>query len=92
MKRKLRTESESPLEALRLEYTRLNQDEFVVRCGLSRATYRRWINKETEPKFTPEQIVNMCSVCNISFKTFFSRLGIDVTGIPDDCDLKEKES
>ena len=86
MKRKLRTESASPLEALRLDYTRLNQDEFVVRCGLARATYRRWITGETSPKFTPEQIANICQICNISLKTFMSSFGIDVTGIPDDCD------
>jgi transcriptional regulator with XRE-family HTH domain len=83
MKRKLRTESESPLEKLRLDYTNLNQDEFVVKCGLSRATYRRWITGETTPKFTAEQIINICRICQISFALFFTKLGVDISGIPE---------
>jgi transcriptional regulator with XRE-family HTH domain len=86
MKRKLRTESDSPLETLRLDFTDLTQDQFIVRCKMSRATYQRWISGQTMIKPTPEQITEVCRTCNISLKTFFGRLGIDVTGIPDDCD------
>jgi len=83
MGKKLRTESGSPLEALRLDFTNFNQDEFVVKCGLSRATYQRWIRGETIPRLTPKQVAEICRVCKISFQTFFTRLGVDTSGIPD---------
>ena len=70
------------LEALRLDYTDLNQDEFIVKCGLSRTTYQRWVRDKSSPRLTPEQIVNVCRICKISFNTFFSKLGLNVSGIP----------
>jgi transcriptional regulator with XRE-family HTH domain len=82
MVKKLRTDSDSPLEALRLDFTTLTQDEFVFKCGLSRATYQRWIRGETIPKLSPEQIVQICRVCQITFEIFFTRLGVDTSGIP----------
>lgn len=70
------------LESLRLDYTDLTQDEFIVKCGLARATYQRWTRESKSPRLTPEQITNICRICRISFNTFFSKLGLDVSGIP----------
>lgn len=74
------------MEKLRLDFTELTQDQFIVRCGIPRATYQRWVSGQTMIKPTPEQITEICKLCNISYKTFFSRLGIDIKGIPDDGD------
>jgi transcriptional regulator with XRE-family HTH domain len=70
------------LETLRLDYTDLTQDEFIVRCGLSRTTYQRWVRDKLTPRLTPEQIANVCRICRISFNTFFSKLGLDISDIP----------
>lgn len=53
-------ESDSPVEALRIERTNLNQDEFAGRCGIPRATYARWISGTTEARLTLPQIKAMC--------------------------------
>jgi transcriptional regulator with XRE-family HTH domain len=70
------------LETLRLDYTDLTQDEFIVKCGLSRTTYQRWVREKLAPRLTPEQIANVCRICRISFNTFFSKLGLDTSDIP----------
>jgi transcriptional regulator with XRE-family HTH domain len=70
------------LETLRLDYTDLTQDEFIVKCGLSRTTYQRWVRGKAAPRLTPEQIVNVCRICRISFSTFFTKLGLNVGDIP----------
>ena len=70
------------LESLRLDYTNLNQDEFIVKCGLSRATYHRWLREKKTPRLTPEQIINICKICQISFNTMFSKLGFDISDVP----------
>ena len=72
------------MEVLRIELTDLTQDEFIVRCGFSRATYQRWVRGATPIKPTPEQILAVCRLCEISPKTLFQRLGFDTTGVPDD--------
>jgi len=70
------------LETLRLDYTDLTQDEFILECGLSRTTYQRWVRENLTPRLTPEQIANVCRICRISFNTFFSKLGINLSNIP----------
>jgi transcriptional regulator with XRE-family HTH domain len=80
-KRKVSKE-ESTLEGLRIDYTDLNQYEFVAKCGLSLATYQRWIYGKKEPRLTPTQIINVCRVCNISMNQFFKAFDIDLSGIP----------
>lgn len=70
------------LENLRLDYTDLTQDEFILKCGLSRTTYQRWVREKLTPRLTPEQITNVCRICRISFNTFFLKLGIDISDIP----------
>ncbi len=70
------------LESLRLDYTDLSQDEFVIKCGLTRATYHRWLRENRLPRLTPEQIISVCRICQISFNTFFTKLGLDVSDIP----------
>ncbi len=71
------------LETLRLDYTNLTQDEFIVKCGLSRTTYQRWVRGKSSPRLTPEQIANVCRICRISFNTFFTKLGISIAEIPE---------
>ena len=73
---------DSVLESLRLDYTDLTQDEFIVKCGLSRTTYQRWVRDNIQPRLTPIQIANVCRTCQISFNTFFSKLGLDISDIP----------
>jgi transcriptional regulator with XRE-family HTH domain len=75
------TQPKSVLEALRIDYTDLSQDEFVVKCELSRTTYQRWIRENISPRLTPEQIVAICRVCHISLNTFFQKLGFDISEI-----------
>jgi DNA-binding transcriptional regulator YiaG len=45
----------SPIEALRIERTKLSQAEFAVHCGIPLRTYQRWVSGETEAKPTPRQ-------------------------------------
>ncbi|KJH72208.1 helix-turn-helix domain-containing protein [Aliterella atlantica] len=67
-------ESQSPLETLRIERTRYNQDEFAMRCGIPRATYQRWISGKAEPRLTLVQLKTICH-----------ELGIErVNDLPDD--------
>ena len=83
-------ESDWFLETLRIEFTELNQDDFIAQCGFARATYQRWAAKKlalSEVKLTAEQIVAVCRICRLSLKGFFQRSGIDVGGIPDDSPL-----
>lgn len=63
--RKLKQESDSPLEALRIERTNLNQDEFAMRCGIPRATYQRWVSGKTEARVTLGQLKKICQELNI---------------------------
>ncbi|MEO0350460.1 MAG: helix-turn-helix transcriptional regulator [Cyanobacteria bacterium P01_A01_bin.15] len=48
-------ESQSPIEALRIQRTKLSQTEFAVKCGIPLRTYQRWISGQTEAKLTPLQ-------------------------------------
>lgn len=48
-------ESQSPVEALRIQRTELSQTEFAVKCGIPLRTYQRWITGQTEAKLTPLQ-------------------------------------
>ena len=73
---------ESALESLRLNYTDLNQDEFVVKCGFTRATYQRWIGSNKEPRLTPTQIAQVCRICQIPMSKFFQTFNLDISDIP----------
>ena len=75
-------ESDSPLESLRIEFTELTQDEFIVQCGFARATYQRWVRGDSSPKPTPEQMVAICRLCKISLPALFQHLGVDLAGVP----------
>ena len=72
------------LESLRIDYTKLTQDEFIVTCGFKRATYQRWQAGMTPIRLTPEQVIKTCQTCGISFRQFFKTLGVDISGIPND--------
>jgi len=50
----------SPIEALRMERTKLTQDELAVRCGIPRSTYQRWIAGKTEAKLSLAQLKALC--------------------------------
>ncbi|HLO51529.1 MAG TPA: helix-turn-helix transcriptional regulator [Kamptonema sp.] len=53
-------ESDSPVETLRIQRTKLTQDEFASRCGIPRATYQRWIAGATEARLTFAQLKALC--------------------------------
>lgn len=80
-KRKVSNE-ESALESLRLDYTDLNQIDFALKCGVSPATYQRWISSDKEPRLIPSQVVNVCRICKISLWKFYEVIGIDISDIP----------
>ena len=64
----------SPIEVLRLERTKLTQDELAVRCGIPRSTYQRWIAGKTEAKLSLAQL-----------KALSRELGLErIEDIPDD--------
>lgn len=50
----------SPIESLRMERTKLTQDELAVRCGIPRSTYQRWIAGKTEAKLSLTQLKALC--------------------------------
>ena len=58
-------ESASPIEALRIERTKLSQAEFAVHCGIPLRTYQRWVSGATEAKPTPSQCQVMMRVLQI---------------------------
>jgi transcriptional regulator with XRE-family HTH domain len=64
--KKLKQESDSPLDALRIERTTLNQEEFAMRCGIPRTTYLRWISGRTEARPTLPQLKKICHELKIS--------------------------
>ncbi|MFM2065011.1 MAG: hypothetical protein RLZZ507_4682 [Cyanobacteriota bacterium] len=66
IKAKNKQESDSPLDALRIERTTLNQDEFAMKCGIPRATYYRWISGRTEARLTVPQMKSICRELKIS--------------------------
>lgn len=67
------SESDSPMETLRIEKTNFTQEEFVKKCGIPRKTYHRWITGQSPAKLTPKQMKLICKV-----------LGISIDEIPDD--------
>jgi transcriptional regulator with XRE-family HTH domain len=67
-------ESDSPLETLRIQRTRLTQEEFARRCGISLRTYQRWVYGETIARPTLKQIKAICLELGIK----------EVNDLPDD--------
>lgn len=72
---------DASLEALRLEYTDLSQEQFISRVGLNRTTYRRWMADNSQPRLTPEQITNICALCQVPFDIFFERMGVNIDAL-----------
>ncbi|MGB3422693.1 MAG: helix-turn-helix transcriptional regulator [Dolichospermum sp.] len=62
---KNKQESDSPLDALRIERTNLTQDEFAMRCGIPRTTYLRWISGRAEARPTLPQLKKLCHELSI---------------------------
>jgi transcriptional regulator with XRE-family HTH domain len=73
-KSKNKQESDSPLDALRIERTSLTQDEFAMKCGIPRTTYLRWISGRTEARPTIPQLKKLCHELRID----------KVSDLPDD--------
>jgi transcriptional regulator with XRE-family HTH domain len=63
--KKIKQESDSPLDALRIERTTLTQEEFAMRCGIPRTTYLRWISGRSEGRPTMRQLKSMCKELRI---------------------------
>ena len=66
--KKLKQESDSALDALRIEKTALTQHEFAMHCGIPPATYYRWITGRTEAKLTISQMKKLCRLLNLSLE------------------------
>ncbi|MEO0375291.1 MAG: helix-turn-helix transcriptional regulator, partial [Cyanobacteria bacterium P01_A01_bin.17] len=58
-------ESQSPIEALRIQRTELSQTEFAVKCGIPLRTYQRWISGQTEAKLTTLQWKMLMTILDI---------------------------
>ena len=71
------SESDSPMETLRIEKTNLTQEEFVNMCGIPRKTYHRWVTGQSPAKLTPKQMKLVCKV-----------LGISIDEVPDDFSVR----
>lgn len=80
-----------PLEALRLGYTEMTQDQFCVSIGIARSTYQDMVRKGNK-KIALEVIANICRTCQISFPTFMEEMGIDITGIPSKTQERKRNS
>ncbi|MGK7903878.1 MAG: helix-turn-helix domain-containing protein [Hormoscilla sp.] len=74
-------EGDAPLEMLRVDHTDMSREEFVVNLGISMSTYRRWLSGKTLPKFTLEQIVSACRMCEISLDVFFQIMGVEIDDV-----------
>lgn len=59
-------ESNSMFETLRIERTKLNQEQFLEAVGIPHKTWRRWITGETEGRLTLKQIKAICKILNLS--------------------------
>jgi DNA-binding transcriptional regulator YiaG len=59
-------ESESPIEILRIQRTKLSQIEFAVHCGIPPRTYQRWIAGKTEAKLSPRQWKRLMKILNLT--------------------------
>ncbi|MBW4535200.1 MAG: helix-turn-helix domain-containing protein [Pleurocapsa minor HA4230-MV1] len=62
--RKLK-QSESMIEALRIERTNLNQKEFAEACKIPLKTYQRWILGKTETRPNLIQLKLLCKQLKI---------------------------
>ena len=62
--RKLKN-SESVIEALRIERTTLNQKEFAEACNIPLKTYQRWILGKTEARPNLVQLKSLCKQLRI---------------------------
>ena len=64
-------ESDSAVEALRIERTNLLQEDFAKACGIPIRTYHRWIAGDTEAKLTLKQfkqmwqVLGFCSIADV---------------------------
>lgn len=53
-------ESDSILETLRIERTKLNQKDFAKACDIPLKTYQRWASGETVGRPTLKQLKALC--------------------------------
>lgn len=62
--RKLK-KSESVIEALRIERTNLNQEDFAKACNIPLKTYQRWVLGKTEGRPNLVQLKSLCKQLKI---------------------------
>ena len=80
-----RLEVPYPLEVLRKNRTHLSQKKFAEVLGLTSRTYERWIAGGAAPRLTPDQIVSISKICNISYGDFIRVLvgEIEIEELPE---------
>ncbi|MBW4659836.1 MAG: helix-turn-helix domain-containing protein [Drouetiella hepatica Uher 2000/2452] len=59
-------DSESPIELLRIQRTKLSQNEFAIHCDIPPRTYQRWIAGKTEAKLSPRQWKALMQILNLT--------------------------
>jgi len=57
--------SDSVIEALRIERTNLNQQEFAKACLIPLKTYQRWVLGKTEARPSMVQLKRLCEILQI---------------------------
>lgn len=72
---KLKQESDSPMDALRIQRTSLTQHEFAMHCGIPPATYYRWITGKTEAKLSIPQTKKMCRLLGMKLEELPDNFG-----------------
>ena len=72
---KFKSESDSPMDALRIERTTLTQQEFAIRCGIPTTTYYRWITGRTEARLSILQIKRMCRLLDMKLEELPDNFG-----------------
>ena len=72
---KLKEESDSPLDSLRIARTTLTQQEFAIHCGIPTTTYYRWITGRTEAKMSILQIKKMCRLLGMKLEELPDNFG-----------------
>ncbi|MEH2371501.1 helix-turn-helix domain-containing protein [Nostoc sp.] len=79
-------QEKSPLRLLR-EESGLTRPQVKQKIGVSERRQADWESGKAMP--SAENVVALCRLYKVSLKTMFKSLGIDISGIPDDCELAD---
>ncbi|MDJ1179318.1 helix-turn-helix transcriptional regulator [Roseofilum sp. BLCC_M91] len=72
------------MEKLRKSRCAMSQKAFAKGIGMSWRTYQDWMAAGKAPRFSPDQMKNLCEICNVDANTLLDFLtgAIDVEELP----------